>query len=437
MKFATIGSVFLLAAGAAAQSGPYGQCGGNGWTGSKTCVSGYVCNAYNEWYSQCIPGTAQPTTTTRTTTTSVRTTVTTPRTTSTTVRTTTTTPRPTTTSTRTTTVPPPTQTGTPGVTFIGRVDQSNPAEPKFAWSGSGFLATISGSTIAIRIRSDGAQYYYAVVDGVAKRLGPVSNSASGVVLTLAEGLSAGDHKVEFYRDNEAHEGVTTFLGVTSGTLRTPPSIPTRRVEIVGDSISAGYGNLGSEDHSKGQSCTYAASTSSWYLTYGALAGRALNAQVTTVARSGWGIIRGYGGDATALVPSIYPKYLGPFGGKTWDYKPSVNAVVINLGTNDWSVGDPGTQYETAYVQFLKQIRAGYPNAHIFLTIGSLLGEPSLTQAKTRLANVIQASGDVNVSTFDYGTQDGSVTGCDYHPSLAEHRRMAVILQGKLAAKLGW
>ncbi|KAF5976902.1 putative cellulase precursor [Fusarium bulbicola] len=52
-----------------AQSGAWAQCGGNGWTGSKTCVSGYKCSVINEWYSQCILGTAEePTTTLKTTT---------------------------------------------------------------------------------------------------------------------------------------------------------------------------------------------------------------------------------------------------------------------------------------------------------------------------------------------------------------------------------
>ncbi|EAU87167.1 Cip2 [Coprinopsis cinerea okayama7 len=52
-----------LSVSAMAQSGPWGQCGGNGWTGSTTCVSGYVCRVQNEWYSQCVPGTAPPVTT--------------------------------------------------------------------------------------------------------------------------------------------------------------------------------------------------------------------------------------------------------------------------------------------------------------------------------------------------------------------------------------
>ncbi|KAL3423278.1 PHB depolymerase family esterase [Phlyctema vagabunda] len=32
----------------------YGQCGGTGWTGSGTCVSGTTCKYSNAWYSQCL-----------------------------------------------------------------------------------------------------------------------------------------------------------------------------------------------------------------------------------------------------------------------------------------------------------------------------------------------------------------------------------------------
>ncbi|KAJ5272925.1 hypothetical protein N7478_008050 [Penicillium angulare] len=32
----------------------YGQCGGSGWTGATTCVSGYTCTYFNDWYSQCL-----------------------------------------------------------------------------------------------------------------------------------------------------------------------------------------------------------------------------------------------------------------------------------------------------------------------------------------------------------------------------------------------
>ncbi|KAL2752044.1 polysaccharide lyase family 1 protein [Sodiomyces alcalophilus JCM 7366] len=48
--------LLALLGGAAAQQSPWGQCGGNGWDGPRTCVSGYTCEFGNEWYSQCVPG---------------------------------------------------------------------------------------------------------------------------------------------------------------------------------------------------------------------------------------------------------------------------------------------------------------------------------------------------------------------------------------------
>ncbi|KIO28642.1 carbohydrate esterase family 12 protein [Tulasnella calospora MUT 4182] len=78
----------LLAVGANAQAAAYGQCGGSGWTGATTCVTGYTCVYQNDWYYQCVPGTATTTTTSSkttstTTTTSTKTTTTTKTTTST------------------------------------------------------------------------------------------------------------------------------------------------------------------------------------------------------------------------------------------------------------------------------------------------------------------------------------------------------------------
>ncbi|KAI0699250.1 hypothetical protein BC835DRAFT_1503416 [Cytidiella melzeri] len=41
-----------------AQAQEWGQCGGIGWSGATTCVSGTVCTTLNAYYSQCIPGAA-------------------------------------------------------------------------------------------------------------------------------------------------------------------------------------------------------------------------------------------------------------------------------------------------------------------------------------------------------------------------------------------
>jgi len=40
--------------GGGAQSQKWGQCGGNGWTGPTSCVSGTTCQYNNPYYSQCL-----------------------------------------------------------------------------------------------------------------------------------------------------------------------------------------------------------------------------------------------------------------------------------------------------------------------------------------------------------------------------------------------
>lgn len=57
MKLLTVAA---LTGSALAQSGAWGQCGGQGWSGATTCVAGYTCTFSNPWYSQCLPGSAPP-----------------------------------------------------------------------------------------------------------------------------------------------------------------------------------------------------------------------------------------------------------------------------------------------------------------------------------------------------------------------------------------
>ncbi|TFK33327.1 carbohydrate esterase family 15 protein [Crucibulum laeve] len=46
-----------------AQQPLYAQCGGIGWNDGTSCVSGATCNKLNDWFSQCLPGSAPPATT--------------------------------------------------------------------------------------------------------------------------------------------------------------------------------------------------------------------------------------------------------------------------------------------------------------------------------------------------------------------------------------
>ncbi len=338
----------------------------------------------------------------------------------------------------------------PGPRFVGRVDASDPSQVQFAWQGAGVVATVSGTEIAVTLRSEGSStvYFQPVVDGETKERFNVDPGADRVQV-LATGLDEGEHIVELYRETEGMYGKSTFLGFSTGEVGVAPPAKERLIEVVGDSISAGYGNLGEELHPgwvADPACHWTAENSSWYATYAAIAGRALHAEVSTIARSGWGMVRDNGGNADGVLSRVYENALGTGDSTPWDFAPKADVVVINLGTNDWSEGDPGESYETAYVSFLETVRGHYPDAFLLLTIGSMTGEPALTEVRTRLAQVVdavsEATGDERLLAFDLGVQnlgsDGSVpSGCDWHPSAAEHERMASVLEQKIRENLGW
>jgi len=322
------------------------------------------------------------------------------------------------------------------VRFVGRVDTSDPKAARFAWSGSGFVARFKGTSLAVRM--GGGQEYTVVVDGV---VGP-KYVPSGGFDALAGGLFFGEHQVQLYRRTEAHLGESSFLGLNVvGELLEPPALSARRIEIVGDSITSGYGNEGAD-----QSCPFTPQTENHYLTYGALAARALDAELSTVAWSGRGVVCNFGDEPTSCtdpLPTYYDRSLPKRPSSRWDFESwQPQAVVVNLGTNDFSThrDPPEAQFEAAYVALLERIRAHYPDAVILCTIGPVVfdGLPEAEKTISRAVHSRVAAGDAKVKAFELAPTDpANGYGCDWHPSLRTHQTMAKRLTAVLKTELGW
>ena len=311
---------------------------------------------------------------------------------------------------------------------------SNSSQPAFSYSETGFVASFTGTGVTVQLSDGGDLYYTAVVDGTT--VNAMLHGGNGTVtVTAASNLSAGTHTLEFYRQTESAQGITTFKGitVTGGALNTPPPAPGRLIEIVGDSISCGYGDL----------CTpagsgYKTSQQSAYDSWGAVAARSLGADVSIVARSGIGIYRDNTGSKTNTMPNVYGQTHYSPATPAWGFSPKALAVVINLGTNDFAQGDPGkTNYEGAMLSFVQTIRTKFPDAYIFLTIGSMLSGTSYTSCSTYLQDVVTQSNDPKVSAFALQTQTSADYGCDTHPNVNRQKIMGDAAAAAIKAKLGW
>lgn len=323
----------------------------------------------------------------------------------------------------------------PGVRFIGRTDTSEPGVVKLAWSGSSIVFRFVGTEVAVRM-DDAGRFFSVVLDGqLQKNLETTPGEKS---YPIASGLPEGEHEVRLHRRTEAMFGVTKFIDVElgSGTLLAPPPPAKRKIEVIGDSITCGYGNEGNDQY-----CNFSADTENHYATYAAIAARNVGADLITVAWSGKGVIYNYGNDKIDPLPALYDRVLPSDPSSVWDFSFQPDVVVLNLGTNDFSTdGDPSeSEFVTAYQALLTHLREKYPAAYILCMVPTLLSGNDLAQAKTYIEKAVaarKAAADANLEAWSMSvTEDG--WGCDWHPSMATHANMAAALTQKLQSLMGW
>lgn len=323
--------------------------------------------------------------------------------------------------------------------YLGRFDHSSPEAPTFSWPGTAIVTRFSGTGIDVNLHDEGHNFFAVSIDGGLPNV--FATSAAKDTYTLASGLSQGEHDVMLFRRTESFQGLVHFHGFSVGggapLIPTPPPFK-RHLELIGDSITCGYGNDG-----VGPNCGFTAETENGWLAYGSVAARALKAEARLIAYSGKGIYRDGSSDTTNQMPVLYERTFADIAGSTWDFSTwTADVVVVNLGTNDFGPGDPGQPYIDAYTAMIQQIRGHYPQAYILCAVGSMMIGNGLAQCTSYVKSAVSAAnaaGDARVSFVDLGVQDGLVDGygCDYHPSVKTDQLMADKLTAAISAVTGW
>lgn len=325
--------------------------------------------------------------------------------------------------------------------LIGRADLRDPAGPRFSWSGTEIRARFSGTGVTMKLADSGQNQFDVSIDGAAPTL---LKTSAAVDYVLAEGLPDGEHDLFVVRRTEASFGDTQLLGITSAEGRplvATPGHSSRRLEFVGDSISCGYGVLGSYP------CTFSADTESEPDAFTGLTAKALGAQHATVAFSGLGVLRDYAGGTDEQMPARYTRSLADDPSSTFAYAFPPDAVVVTLGTNDFAQGDPGPAFQSATEAFLKTVRDASPSALVVVALTPMLSDafPEGAQQRTKARDYLQGAlearktaGDARLAFFEFDLQTGeSGYGCDYHPNAGTQRAMAEKLTAFLAGALNW
>ncbi len=317
----------------------------------------------------------------------------------------------------------------------------------FDWTCTGFRCTFVGTMLSAKIRGIENNFMGQIewpVIGILNEKGEMKRITvqnGDFNYTLAEFDENTAHTVDVVKLSEGMRGQCGLLSLeTDGEI-----VPAKEeraslhIELVGDSITCGYGN-----EEKDPAKHFDPKTENGYISYGALAARELGAKARWISVSGISTAV----DHSRPMPfemqgmeELYPyvdlpleKKLGKTEFTLYDFKKDpVDAVVLNLGTNDVNMvkmAKPEKKEEalvffrTHYRGMIEMIRKYNPEAMIFCCLGPL--DYFLYDEIRDIVDEYKAkSGDDHIVRFKFGPvlQWSEGYGADMHPSAATHERM--------------
>lgn len=300
----------------------------------------------------------------------------------------------------------------PKLQYSGRIDDTKTA-PVMVFPCSYVKIKFTGQKLAVLLENHQAywdNYMGYILDGDQGR---ILLAQSGKQKYEIELEGPGEHEFMLFKRMDACHHVTFYgfeLEDESQVLDLPEP-PQRKIEVYGDSVSAGevseaVSYVGKEDPEHNGEYS-----NSWY-SYAWLTARRLNAQIHDIAqggvalldRTGWFCDPDYVGMETVWDKVRYNPQLSE--ASEWDFsRYTPQLVIIAIGQNDSHPedfmaqdydGEQSVKWREHYRAFLKNLRGRYPDAQIICCTTLLCHDKAWDDA---IDQVCRELGDERVSHF--------------------------------------
>lgn len=323
----------------------------------------------------------------------------------------------------------------PMIQYTGRIDDEDPAAYGFEFVGASLRVRVTGSVLKVLIHNR-TNYWESrlgvVVDGqLHAALLPENGDAA---IDLSAFLHEGENDVLIFKRQDSSHAFT-FHGLIiaeNGQLLPPPARPCRRMEVYGDSVSAGEVSEAEEYAGKPDPQHTGQFSNVWW-SYSWLTARKLGAELHDIAQGGIALQDGTGyfnGPDYIGMLSCYDKvcYNPAFGpAKGWDFtRYTPHVVVLAIGQNDANPvnimeqdydGEAARQWREKYAGFILSLREKYPKATFVLTTTILNHHKAWDEAIHQVCQELRQA-DPRIHHFLY-SKNGSGTPGHIRASEAE------------------
>lgn len=304
----------------------------------------------------------------------------------------------------------------------------------FSQSASGYEVRFHGTKLTADMSHSAATYgsnYFAIsVDGEynPQNFTMVTLSKDRQTLTIADNLQEGDHVVKLYKKDESICGKVFLHSVnTDGYVYKASTADRLKIEVFGDSITCGYGI----DSLCEPSEKFNASTEDACDTYAFLTAKMLNADLSVLATSGWGMKRGLGPDSA--IPEWFEK-VDVMSNTEWNASvANTDIAIVSLGANDCTYIKQAansierekrlSDYKQAYVAFVNKLLSTYPEVSVICCYG-FLNEVELFDTIKEIVSDFNSNGKSVYGVKVSGAGNFIPLALDGHPSKAANKAAA-------------
>ena len=322
----------------------------------------------------------------------------------------------------------------PHLQYMGRIDFSDADAPRLIWAGSLVRIAFTGGGIAVTLENhrcyNGLQAGY-VLDGREHQLALAEDGCPHTYEIPVSGT--GKHTLTVFKRQDSTHYLTLrgFTLADGAALSALPPLPDRKIEVYGDSVSAGSVTEAVDCVAAADPPVYDSVYDNAWHSYPMQAARLLHAQVQLNAQGGLALLdnTGYFDNGRYGLETVYDKldYL-PFTPMTpWDFTRYIpHVVIVAVGQNDQHFDGREQTLDAAqrerwlmrYCGILTDLMRKYPDALFVLTLTVLMHDGFWEQL---LDDACERMCSSRVRRFRF-TRSGTAT--PGHPRIPEQCEMA-------------